>query len=553
MYSWEEIVLNYRSRNILTSGLLAAVVLCAAGAGTRLAAPQGAVAADTTTLRIGYTTTLGTFDPAQSYTDDWWLMNGTVFNGLYLFDRNGKPQLNMAAAPPVVSANRLTWTFKINPSVRFSNGTPVTASDFKYAVLRTLNPHLKPAASWAQSFDTVFAGAADYIAGKAKDVSGVQVVDAHTIRYVLASPFDLLPNLLATTFNSPVPAALYARESADYIQAHPIGAGPYMLQSWQRGSQAVFVKNPYYFRKDKPKIAKIIAYEQMPSNVITLKIQKGELDGFGNDQDIAAPDLHAIQNDPHYASYLTQGQPVDTVFLDLNTKVAPLDNLKLRQAIATAINRQRLVKLLGGNAIAAYQLFIPLDPEFDTTLATQSVYPYDPAKARQLVKDSGYNGQSITLLYGNDQSYFANQVAGIQQALQQVGINVTLRGASATSVLALGGPLTGHQASLGTWSVDYPDGYDIYGGVMSCGSNQVGGTIAAHYCDQAADDLFDQSTALPLGATRTDLLRKAQIKNLQDAAHIPLVFIKSIEIVSPRVKNFYYAPTYGWQFQDYSL
>src|SRR5205807_4792926 len=113
--------------------------------------------------------TLGTFDPAQSYTDDWWLMNGTIFNGLYLFDRNGKPQLNMAAAPPVVSADRLTWTFKINPSVRFSNGMPVTASDFKYAILRTLNPKLKPAASWAQSFDSVFAGAADYVAGKAKD------------------------------------------------------------------------------------------------------------------------------------------------------------------------------------------------------------------------------------------------------------------------------------------------------------------------------------------------------------------------------------------------
>ena len=109
-------------------------------------------------------------------------------------------------------------------------------------------------------------------------------------------------------------------------------------------------------------------------------------------------------------------------WLDLNVHVAPLNNLKLRQAIAMAINRTRLVKLLGGNAIAAYQMYIPLDTQHDPALDQHPVYPYDPAKAAALVKASGYDGKPITVLYGTDSTYYAGMAPGIQQQLQQVGL-----------------------------------------------------------------------------------------------------------------------------------
>ena len=179
-----------------------------------------AIAADTGTLSVAYTSNFPTLDPTQAYTDDWWLINGTIFNGLYQFDRNGKPQLNLAAAPPVVSKDLKTWTFKIRPA-RFSNGMPVTAEDFKFSITRTLDPHLKPAASWGQTTDAVFAGAQDFIAGKAKSVSGIQVIDAHTIRFVLAQPVAVLPYLLASTYNFVTPEAVYAKETPDQIATHP--------------------------------------------------------------------------------------------------------------------------------------------------------------------------------------------------------------------------------------------------------------------------------------------------------------------------------------------
>jgi len=532
--------------------LLGAAALLAGlfGAASVGRAPAGVAAADTTTVRVAYSGNLASLDPTQAYTDDWWLINGTLYNGLYQFDRKGVPQLNLAATQPVISADRKTWTFKIRPDARFSNGMPVTAADLKYSILRTLDPHLKPAVSWGQTTDAVYAGAAAYVAGKATDVGGIQVIDAHTIRFVLDQPVAVLPYLLASTYNMVVPRAVVSRETPDQVATHPIGSGPYMLQSWQRGNQAVLVRNPFYFRK--PAIATIIAYENVAPNLIALKIEKGELDGFGNDQEVAAPDLHQIASDPHYAAYLTEAPAASVIWLDLNVHQAPLDMLPVRQAIAMALNRRRLVRLLGGNGVAAQQMYIPLDPQHDAALDSHPLFPYDPARAAALVKASGYT-RPFTVLYGTDESYYAAMAPGIQQQLQQIGLNVTLRGVSSTSLLALGQPLTGHQASFALWSMDYPDGYDIYTGAMACGANVAGGVIAAHYCDGGADALVNQAEGLSQGPARDLLLQQAQRRVLQSASHIPLVFVKSVEVVSPRVKGFYYQPSFGWQFENYAL
>ncbi len=544
----------HRSRSLFwpALGALLTIIASTIGAGT-VAANNSAAPADT--VRIAYTANLAYLDPAQAYTDDWWLINGTLYNGLYTFDRNGRPQLGLAAKPPVISADKKTWTFTIRSDARFSNGMPVTADDIKFSIMRSLDPHLKPAVSWGQAFDApIFVGAQDFAAGKTKDVPGIQVLDSHTIRFQLTGPDPVLPYLLALTFNMALPRAVVSKETPDNVSLHPVGSGPYMLQSWKRGSEAILVRNPYYFNKDKVRIARIVVDENVSSSVITLRIQKGELDGFGNDQEIAASDIQQVMHDPKYAKYITTAPSAVATYLDLNVHAAPLDNLKLRQAIAMAINRKRLVQLLGGNAIAAYQMYIPLDTQHDAKLDAQGgVYPYDPQKAAALVKESGYHNQPITVLYGNDVSYYVGMSTGLLQQLQQIGLNANLRGATSTSVLSIGYKLTGHQISLDLWSMDYPDGYDIYTGAMSCIANADGAIGAAHYCDPAADKLVNEAQTKDLGPARDALLQHAQRRILQSASRIPLVYLKSVEIVSPRVGGYYYQPAFGWKFEDYWL
>ena len=546
---------QYR-RIFIPATLVTLATLFAGAFGAGAVSPRHAPSGPTRggTIKIAYTTNIAFLDPAQAYTDDWWLLNGTIYNGLYLFDRNGRPQLNLAAAAPVITNGGTVWTFKIRPDARFSNGMYVSADDLKFAMLRTLNPKLKPSVSWGQGIDApIFQGAEDYVNGKATDVSGIQVIDKHTIRFVLTHPFSPLPYILAITVNMAMPKAVMQNKSADWINTHPIGAGPFMLQSWQRGNQAVLVRNPYYFKKGQPYVDKIIAYENVSASLAALRVQKGELDGFGNDQEVAASDLHTMMGDPRYSKYIVTASPAAVTWLDLDVHVAPLNNPKVRQAIALAINRPRLVQLLGGNAIAAYQMYIPLDTQHDPALDAHPVYPYDPSRASALVKASGYKNQPITLLYGNDQSYFAGMAPGLQQMLQQVGLNVTLRGVSYTRLLSLATTLTGHQIDTELWSMDYPDGYDIYTGAMDCLANIAGALIGAHYCDAAADSTFSKAQLHALGGARDALLRQAQVSILQAAAEVPLVYLRSAEIVNPRVQGYYYQPAFGWQFENYWL
>lgn len=505
------------------------------------------------TLRIGYSTNMATFDPTQAFYDDWWVMNGTLFNGLYQVDGRGHPQLDLAAAPPVVSPDRKVWTFHLRKGVLFHNGTEATADDLKFSIMRTLSPHTKPSVSWGQTADNIFVGSQDFVSGKATDVPGIQVLDRYTIRFRLTAPVAVFPFILASTYNMVVPRAVVQKEGDLYFAQHPIGTGPYMLQSWVKGQRVVFVRNPHYYHAGKPYVDKIIAEYSVAPNLIALRVEKGELDGFGVGTEIASSDLQQARQDPKFSHYLVNGPESWIIWLDVNVHAAPFDSLKLRQAVAMAIDHERLVKLLGGQAAPAHQLFYPIDPQFDPTLEAHPLFPYDVQRAAALVKASGYHGQPISLLYSSDFAFLQSMAPGLQQALQQIGLNVTLRGVTSTSLYSIQSSLKGHQLSVNQWSPDYPDGYDFYQGEMACGVSGEGGESGAHDCDPSADALVARAEALPLGAERDRLLRQAEVQNMGSASRIPLVFLKVTNMVSPRVGGYYYHPMFGWQFENYWL
>lgn len=503
------------------------------------------------TLRMAFTGVMDNFDPAWAFLEDsWYIINGGMFNGLYRFDRTGQPQLDLAAAPPTVSANRKSWTFTLRRGVRFSNGAEVTADDLAFSITRVLNPYLKPSPSPDQTTDAVFQGSQAYISGKATRVSGIQVLDRYTIRFRLIQPLAVFPDLLAESPNFVVPKALVVKEGDLAFASHPVGTGPFMLQSWQKATDTVvLLRNPYYFRTGKPYVDKVVVSYNMPSSLIALKIEKGELDGYGSDSQVAGADVKQARSDPTYRHYLVPGPLTWIYWLDNDVRVTPMTNPQLRQAVAMAINRTRLVQLQGGQAEPAFQLYVALDPQHDATLDRHPIYSYNPQKAAALVKASGYHGQPIVILYTTGRDVTAPEA--IQQDLQQIGLTVSLRGVAGASAQAIMASTHGHNLTVGSWSIDFPDAYDLYSGQFACGVNGPTGTSGAHYCDPTADSLVNKAQGLPFGAGRDALLRVAQLRLLRSAAYVPLYYFKSIDMVSPKVGGFYYQPIYGWVLEDY--
>jgi ABC-type transport system substrate-binding protein len=380
------------------------------------------------------------------------------------------------------------------------------------------------------------------------------VLDKYTIRFVLTQPIAIFPYFLAESFNMVVPKAVVSKIGSVAFGKNPVGTGPYMLQSWQKGVRVVFVRNPHYFKAatGKPYVDKVIVDVNVAASTIALKVEKGEITGFGSPGQLAAADLQQASSDPSLSKYLATAPSTVVDYLNLDVNVPPLDNPKVRQAVAMAINRKHLVKLLGGTGIVANQIYMPLDPQYDPRLAQQPVYPYNPTGAAALLKQSGYSGQPVTLMYYNNLPDFTAMAPGLQQELQQIGLHVTLRGVAHNALLSIAGKKTGHQITTALWGVDFFDGYDVYSGALSCGANAEGGE-GAHYCDPAADNLANQAQSLKLGPDRDNLLRQAQRRILQSAAEIPLVYLKAVGLVSPKVGGFYYHPIFYWQFENYWL
>ena len=240
----------------------------AAAAPIRLA---GAAPVSGGTLNVGYTEDYVTFDPAEASGIDSSTAYATLYSALYQLDKNNQPQLDLAAAPPVITNNAKTWTFAIHKGVLFSNGTELTASDIKYSILRVLSPKLKPI-SYAQQDDNIFVGSDAYIKGTAVDVPGIQVLGKYSIRFTLTNPLPLLPNILGESYNLVVPQAVVSKESQQQFADNPIGSGPFTMQSWQKGVQAVFVKNPHYYRAGQPYLDKIVFSLNISPSVLALKV-----------------------------------------------------------------------------------------------------------------------------------------------------------------------------------------------------------------------------------------------------------------------------------------
>jgi len=152
---------HHHARLFVLATLCALAAALAPTRGANMAAARQASAGPTYggTLRIAFTGTMDNFDPAWAFLEDsWYILNGGLFDGLYRYDRHGQPQLDLAAAPPTVSADRKVWTFTLRKGVRFSNGTEVTADDLAFSITRVLDPHLKPSPSPDQTTDAVFQG-----------------------------------------------------------------------------------------------------------------------------------------------------------------------------------------------------------------------------------------------------------------------------------------------------------------------------------------------------------------------------------------------------------
>ncbi len=299
-----------------------------------------------------------------------------------------------------VSPNGLTWTFKLRRDVVFHNGQQFTSKD----VVATLNRILdEKTASPRRSEFTV--------------IKDIRTPDASTVVLSLSQPYAPLLASLASGWGAILPASLIA--SGHNFAAEPVGTGPFKFEKWIRDSRISMVRNDRYWMKGLPKLARV-EFQIVPEQAVQVQgLGAGSIDAL---EFIDPDDLPVLQSNPK----VTIKKELTSLILvmAMNTSRQPLTDLRVRQAVNYAVDKQVVLDVAyGGGKVGS--TFLDTGNAYYTDFS--SLYPYNPEKAKQLLKDAGVGNKEFTITVPQNYPLHVKAAELIQQMLAKVGMNVKIQ------------------------------------------------------------------------------------------------------------------------------
>ncbi|MDI6838887.1 MAG: ABC transporter substrate-binding protein, partial [Rhizobiaceae bacterium] len=431
-----------------------------------------------------------------------------------------------------ISEDGRIFTFTLRKSVKFHNGREMTAEDVKYSLDRVTNPETQsPGAGFFGSIKG-FDKMAD---GSAKTLEGVTVVDPYTIKFELSRPDATFLHVMALNFSSVVPKEEVEKWGADFGK-HPVGTGAFKLAEWTLGQKLVFERNKDYWEPGLPKLDQITFEVGQEPVVALLRLQNGEVDIAGDG--IPPAKFLEVKNDPNYAKLIVEGGQLHTGYLTMKTTMKPFDDVKVRQAVNMAINKDRIIRIINGRAVPATQ---PLPPSMPGYAKDFAGYKFDVDGAKSLLADAGYPGGFDTELYVYNTDPNPRIAQAIQQDLAAVGIKAEIKSLAQANVIAAGGePGQAPMVWSGgmAWIADFPDPSNFYGPILGCAGAVKGGWNWSYYCNKdldaratAADSITDPAKA----GEREEAWRSIYLDIMKDAPWVPVFNEQRFTIRSERL------------------
>ena len=314
------------------------------------------------------------------------------------------------------SDDGLTYTFKLQDGVKFHDGRPFSSADAKYTLDLVFSSNFAKSASFYEG-----AGAE-----KRSYIKSVEAPDAQTLVVTLNKPWvGLLSNL--------VPVAIIPKDSYESEKTHPLGTGPFKFVSYDNTQQVCDVEAFPEYWEGASKLQTVRVRVIADMNALQSELQAGRVDIAPLPTSLSPDAVKRLEQDPNLQVKAFPGSNV--VLLTINTTSPPLDNVKVRQAIAYAVDRESLIKsLLQGYGKIAHSII----PEASWAYFPGQTYSYDPAKAKQLLDEAGFrdpDGDGPRMRFDkpvvyklSGSSLSGRQYAGvIQNYLKEVGIPVEIQ------------------------------------------------------------------------------------------------------------------------------
>lgn len=475
-----------------------------------------------------------TIDPALATDSTSGAIIKNVFEGLTAMDNAGEV-LPGAAESWEVSEDGLTYTFKLREGNTWSNGDPVTASDFEYAWKRVLNPET---ASQYASILYVVAGAEAYNSGEGEaDAVGVTAVDDSTLEVTLANPTTYFLELTAFYTYMPVHQATVEADADWALDASDayVTNGPFSLQEWAHSSHYVLVKNDSYWDVDNVSLDTVNVQIIEAESTANAEFQAGGIDYLGSPYStvsLDAIDLYKANEELNVAPYAA------IYWYKLNTTDEVMSNVNIRKALALAVDRQALVdNITKGGQLPAMGYVPPTSAGFEEDRGYFADADYDAAKeylATGLEELGMSDPSELTINISINTSEAHSTIAQFIQEgwAQNLGINAEIDNTEWQVYLERLDVLDFQVARMG-WIADFNDAstfLDMYR-TADAGNNDTG------WENEEYKALIDQAAAEQDVDVRTDLLLQAEAIMIEEMPVIPLYYYTNLYVVHDHVEN----------------
>jgi peptide/nickel transport system substrate-binding protein len=486
-------------------------------------------------------------DPHKSFDELSSMAIKLLFEGLLDYERD-RPSLvpRLAEALPTLSADGLTYTFRLRRGVHFADsevfprgrGRELTAEDVRWSLEHMLHPETgSPGASFYSGIEGIEA----FSAGRAEHVAGIRVLDRYTLAITLRQPDQTFLYAMAMPFAYPVAREAYER-FGDRIARNPVGTGAFVLESWEPGVQLVFARNPRYFASGRPYVDRMVFSLNLDRRAAVMRFMNGDLDHIHRQ---TPADYLRLREMAAWAPYRLQQPKTNLWGLAMNCQLAPFDNRHVRRAVAFALHRERWRRARANRLIISGQPIPRTLPGFDENLEGQ--HRYDLAVAREEMRLAGYpNGlpEPVEVWLGEGDTARAYGEL-IQQDLRAIGITVELKQVAFPVFLQeTGKPRTAQMLYTG-WNMDFPDASNFLDILFHSRSiHERDSENKAFYSNPELDRILDEARVERDPQRRVALYRQASRIIVDDA---PWAFVSSdlaMEMWQPYVRD--YRPHSVW-------
>lgn len=411
------------TRRVLTIASVAALAVigvAACGGGESSTAKEGGE------INVSMTSFPDYIDPQLSYTLEGWEVLYNTYTPLLTY-KHAKGEEGTEVVPglakslPEVSPDGKTYKLTLRPNMKYSDGTPIKASDFTYAIQR-----LFKADSGGSVFYGVIAGADDYAEGKADTISGIKTDDASgDITITLTGPNGTFDHILALPFAAPVPPSTPLDKDA--TNNPPPTSGPFTITKVDAPHTLTMERNPQFQTvKDAgadevadAHVDKIIITQNKSNSAQVTGIQQNTIDFMVDPPDAdRLPEVKA-----RYGDRFRLEDSINTYYFWMNTQQAPFNDLRVRQAINYAIDPEALNRIFGGRLHPTQQILPPGMPGYEE----YKLYPGpDINKAKQLIAEANPADRNITV-WTDDEPDRKRIGEYYHDVLTQLGFNATLK------------------------------------------------------------------------------------------------------------------------------